>query len=217
MSNVADVIAERGIKEVVHFTTNRGVLGMFAKGAILPRLTLPKEKYLEHVYKPNAEVRKDPAWTGHVSLSISRVNTEFFGVSRYWHSDTETWWAIVSLDPAILCHEDVVFVTTNNIYPARRRGKGADGLRALFDDLVLGYYGHPTNRTADMPRSWTTDVQAEALYPGGISTDHVRRIYVLTDDHADLVASQYDILRSRGDAGDLRPELPIDVRPDLFA
>ena len=88
MSTVADVVADRQITEVVHFTTNRGVLGMFAKRAILPRRILPTEKYLEHVYKPNAEVRKDPDWTGHVSLSISRVNTQFFGVSRYWHQDT---------------------------------------------------------------------------------------------------------------------------------
>lgn len=216
MKAVADVVAERGITEVLHFTTNRGVLGMFAKGAILPRRMLPSEKYLEHVYRPNAEVRKDPDWTGHVSLSISRVNTEFFGVSRYWHSDLETWWAIVSLDPVILCHDDVVFVTTNNIYRARRRGRGAAGLEALFANPVAGYYGRPTYRTEDMPASWTTDVQAEALYPGPISTDYVRRIYVLHDDHADLVASQYDILRIRGDATDDRSELPIDVRPDLF-
>jgi hypothetical protein len=217
MSTVADVIAEREITEVLHFTTNHGVLGMFAKRAILPRRTLPEEKYLEHVYKPNAEVRKDPAWTGYVSLSISRVNTEFFGVSRYWHRNTDTWWAIVSLDPEILCHDDVVFVTTNNIYPARRRGKGPEALRALFADPVLGYYSHPTSRPHDMPKSWTTDVQAEALYPGEISTDYVRRVYVLTHEHADLVASQYDILRSRGNASDPRSELPIDVRPDLFA
>ena len=216
MSAVVDVIAERKITEVVHFTTNRGVLGMFATRAILPRRTLPAEKYLEHVYKPNAGVRKDPAWTGHVSLSISRVNTDFFGVSRYWHDDTETWWAIVSLDPEVLCHDGVVFVTTNNIYPARQRGTGAEGLRALFADAVAGYYGRPTRRTDDMPSSWTTDVQAEALYPGPISTDHVRRIYVATDDHADLVASQYDILRTRGHASDPRSELPVDVRAELF-
>jgi hypothetical protein len=217
MRTIADVIAKRGITEILHFTTNHGVLGMFAKRAILPRRTLPAEKYLEHVYKPNAEVRKDPAWTGHVSLSISRVNTEFFGVSRVWHSDTDTWWAIVSLDPEILSHENVVFVTTNNIYPARLRDTGAGALCALFADQVLGYYGQPTKRKPDMPDAWTTDVQAEALYPGEISTQFVRRIYVLTHDHADLVASQYDILRSRGHASDPRSDLPIDVRPDLFS
>lgn len=216
MTEVADVIAARGISEVVHFTTNRGVLGMFAKGAILPRRALSTDEYLEHVYQPNAEARKDPAWTGHVSLSISRVNTQFFGVSRNWHSHTDTWWAIVSLDPAVLYDDNVVFVTTNNIYPARHRATGAAGLDALYADTVRGYYGQPTTRTPEMPKSWTTDVQAEVLYPGAISTDHVRRVYVLSDDHADLVASQYDILRVRGDTSDSRPQLPIDVRPDLF-
>ena len=82
MRTIADVIAKRGITEILHFTTNHGVLGMFAKRAILPRRTLPAEKYLEHVYKPNAEVRKDPAWTGHVSLSISRVSRSSMNLRR---------------------------------------------------------------------------------------------------------------------------------------
>jgi hypothetical protein len=213
--SVAEIVARRGITEVMHFTTNHGVLGMFAVGAVMPRQKLPEEKYLEHVYRPNAAVRKDPAWTGHVSLSISRVNTEFFGVSQYWHSETDVWWAIVSLDPVILGHDGVVFVTTNNIYPARIRGTGA-GLEALFADTVAGKFATVQCRVPGIPDSWTTDVQAEVLYPGPISTSHVRRIYVVNDDHADLVASQYDILVGRGDASDTRPELPIDVRPELF-
>lgn len=214
--SVHDAIKRHKIEEVLHFTTNHGVLGMFAVGAILPRKQLPEEKYLEHVYRPNAAVRKDSDWIGYVSLSISRVNTQFFGASRHWHRNTETWWAIVALDPAILADDGVVFVTTNNIYPARRRGRGEEGLEAMFADEVAGYYGRLERRYAGMPDSWTTDVQAEALYPGPISTRNVRRIYVLNNDHGDLVASQYDILRSRGDTSDTRAELPIDVRPELF-
>jgi hypothetical protein len=213
---VADVVARREISEVLHFTTNHGVLGMLAMGAILPRRELPKEKYLEHVYKPNAAVRKDPAWTGHVSLSVSRVNTEFFGVSRHWHRNTETWWAIVSLGPVILEHPDIVFVTTNNIYPSRIRRQGGEGLAGMFAPIVKGYYGREMTRTDGMPDSWTTDVQAEVLYPGRISTQFVRQVYVLNDDHGDLVASQYDILVGRGQVADERTELPIAVRPELF-
>lgn len=214
--SVADVVARRAITEVLHFTTNHGVLGMFAVGAVLSRERLPKEKYLEHVYKPNAAVRKDPGWIDYVSTSISRVNAEFFGVSRRWHSSTDTWWAIVALEASILSDEGVVFVTTNNIYPARQRGKGEEGLEALFAHEIAGYYGRLQRRTPEMPDSWTTDVQAEVLYPGQVSTKYLQRIYVVNDDHADLVASQYDILVGRGGAKDARPGLPIDVRPELF-
>lgn len=213
---IPDVIGGREITEVLHFTTNRGVLGMFAMGALLPRRELPQEHYLEHVYKPNSPTRKDPAWTGHSSLSISRVNTEFFGVSRRWHSHTDTWWAIIAIDPSVLAHEDVMFVTTNNIYPRRRRSPGVDGLEAMFADEVLGRYDTRHTRQPGTPKSWTTDVQAEVLYPGRLSTRFVTCVYVVSNDHADLVASQYDILRGRGDATDTRLELPISVRPDLF-
>jgi hypothetical protein len=215
--SVADVVKRHEITELLHFTTNCGVLGMFAAGAVLSRKGLPEAEYLEHVYKPNSAVRKDPDWIDYVSLSISRVNTRFFGQSQNWHRATDTWWAIVSLDPCILSDEGVVFVTTNNIFPSRQRGKGEAGLERLFAPEVPGYYGAVSRRTESTPLAWTTDVAAEVLYPQKISTDYLRRVYVVNDDHGDLVASQYDILRSRGHAADSRPELPIDVRPELFS
>lgn len=216
MTTVADIIAQREITEILHFTTNRGVLGTFARSALRPRSVLPEDKYLEHVYTPNSSTRKDPGWTGHCSLSISRVNTDFFGVSQHWHKDRDVWWAILAFDPVILTHDDVVFVTTNNIYPKAIRGQGAEGLERLFADPVYGRYSDVHRRYDGMPDSWTTHVQAEVLYPGDVPASFVRRVYVVSDDHADLVASQYDILLRGGRASEPRPELPIDVRPELF-
>lgn len=214
--NIEDVIAKRGISEILHFTTNAGLLGVFAVASILPRADLPEEKYLEYVYRPNAAYRKDAAWTGHVSLSISRVNTNFFGASRNWHSATDLWWCVVSIDPIILTHDNVVFATTNNIYPACRRATGPAGLEALFAPEVAGRYSETTRRTPGMPDNWTTDVQAEVLYPRPLPTEFVRRVYVLHDGHADIVAAQYEILNQHEETADPRPELPIEVRPDVF-
>jgi hypothetical protein len=216
MSTIAEIIRQREITEVVHFTTNHGVLGMFADGRLLSRQHLPTNKYLEHVYRPNASVRKDPDWLDYISMSISRVNTRFFGYSRGWEREVETWWAIVALDPAILAHDGVVFTTTNNIYPSCRRAPGADGLEAMFATEVEGLYQKVLQRTSDMPASWTTDDQAEVLYPAELSTSYLRDVYTATHEHADIVASQYDMLVARGDASDPRTELPVHVRPDLF-
>ena len=140
MSAIAEIIQDRQIEEVVHFTTNHGVLGMFADGRLLSRERLPANKYLEHVYLPNASVRKDPAWLDYISMSISRVNTRFFGFSQGWEREAETWWAIVALDPAILTHDRIVFTTTNNIYPSCRRASGAEGLEAMFAPEIVGLY-----------------------------------------------------------------------------
>jgi ssDNA thymidine ADP-ribosyltransferase, DarT len=216
MTTIEQIIEDFEIGEVVHFTTNHGVLGMLADGRLLSRERLPANKYLEHVYRPNASVRKDPEWLDYVSLSISRVNTRFFGYSRGWEREVETWWAIVSLDPAILADEGVVFTTTNNIYPSCQRAQGAGGLQAMFAPDVTGLYGGSLKRTPRTPNNWTTDDQAEVLYPAEIPTSYLRCVYTATDEHADIVVSQYEMLVARGDANDVRPELPVHVRPDLF-
>ena len=62
MTSIAEIVTQRGIEEVLHFTTNKGLTGILAEGAVLPRKRLPEHKYLEHVYEPNAEMRKD--WSG---------------------------------------------------------------------------------------------------------------------------------------------------------
>lgn len=216
MSTIAEIVQERGIQEVVHFTTNHGVLGMFADGRLLSRQRLPRNKYLEHVYRPNASVRKDPDWVDYISMSISRVNTRFFSFSQGWEREVETWWAIVALDPAILSHEGVVFTTTNNIYPSCRRAPGAEGLEAMFEPEVASIYESVLTRKAEMPASWTTDDQAEVLYPGELPTSYLRKVYTATHEHADIVASQYEMLVAQGDASDPRTELPVHVRPELF-
>jgi hypothetical protein len=216
MSAIAKIIQEREITEVVHFTTNHGVLGMFADGRLLSRKRLPTNKYLEHVYLPNASVRKDPAWLDYISMSISRVNTRFFGYSQGWEREVETWWAIVALDPTILTHEGVVFTTTNNIYPSCRRASGTDGLEAMFAPKVAGLNGGALKRADEMPASWTTDDQAEVLYPAELPTSYLRDVYTATDEHADIVASQYEMLVAQGDASDPRSELPVHVRPEFF-
>jgi ssDNA thymidine ADP-ribosyltransferase, DarT len=216
MSTIAQVIQDRGIEEVVHFTTNHGVLGMLADGRLLSRERLPSNKYLEHVYQPNASFRKDPEWLDYISMSITRVNKRFFGFSRGWERETETWWAIVALDPKILTHDGVVFTTTNNIYPSCRRAAGCEGLEAMFADELAGLYGTPVKRSSQTPANWTTDDQAEALYPAELSTSYLRHVYTATYEHADIVAAQYEMLVAQGDASDTRTALPIHVRPDLF-
>ncbi|HTA33719.1 MAG TPA: DarT ssDNA thymidine ADP-ribosyltransferase family protein [Solirubrobacteraceae bacterium] len=216
MSAIAGIIQERNIEEIVHFTTNHGVLGMFADGRLLSRQRLPANKYLEHVYRPNASVRKDPEHLDYISMSISRVNTRFFGYSQGWEREVETWWAIVALDPTILTHDGVVFTTTNNIYPSCCRAPGPEGLEAMFAPEVAGLYGKLVKRTAEMPTSWTTDDQAEVLYPAELPTRYLRDVYTATDEHADIVASQYEMLVAQGDSSDPRTELPVHVRPDFF-
>ncbi len=103
-----------------------------------------------------------------------------------------------------------MFVTTNNAYHQHlNRGNGAVGLNALFDDTVKGLRGRQTVRTIDMPRNWTTDVQAEVLYPSTLSTEYLAAIYVYNETDRETAAAAIGALS--------HVEVPIVVSKELFS
>ncbi len=183
---VAAALARRGIQEVLHFTTNLGLIGVLGSGLLLSRARLPEDRYLEHVYRPNSPIRKDMAWLDFVNLSVSRINDWMFGSSERWHAQDEVWWAALAFDPLILAEPGVVFTTTNNIYPSVHRHLGAAGLEEMFSPIVLGRYGtrHGRNGLSD---SQPTDRQAEVLFPKALSTWHLKTIYVRDEENVDSV------------------------------
>lgn len=190
------IIDERQLTEVLHFTTHRGLVGTLASHSLKSRFRLPKVAYLAHILHVNAAVRpeasayfdKSDNWLDYVNLSISEINRRYLDVSEKWHAGGQVWWAILSFDPVILTHDNVVFATTNNSYDQCVRERGAAGLSALFAPMIErkkpSWRVFRGLRAAEL----TTCEQAEALYPGEISTDFLRRIYVREEEYQDQVA-----------------------------
>lgn len=207
LPEVAEAARARGVERVLHFTTKHGVLGVLAQRAVKSRKRLSKDKYLEHVYRPNASFRKDPAWLDHVSLSIERINDWMFDHSEKWHSHEDLFWAVLAFDPAVLGHPGVVFATTNNIYRSCRRAEGLAGFNAMFAEKVTGRYGRLHIR-AGLPSNWTTDRQAEVLYPRELSCDHLQWIAVRTGEDMEHIA---------GMLGPLGVDFPVHCAPEVFA
>jgi hypothetical protein len=169
---------DRGITEILHYTTSRGVLGILASRAVKSRRRLPKDKYLEHVWVPACPVRYDTDYLDYVNLSISDINSALYAIANgRWHGG-EYWWGVLSFPPTILDHEGVKFATTNNMYPSARRDVGLAGFEALFAERVAGRWARVTTRPVGYPASQPTDPQAEVLYPQELSTEHLQRIYV---------------------------------------
>lgn len=184
-----EVVAEakrRGVTDVVHFTTLQGVVGVLAARAVKSRARLPEDEYLEHVYQPNARFRKDCAWLDYVNLSIERINDGMFTASVKWHAAEGNPWVVLSFDPKILAHPGVVFTTTNNIYPSCKRAEKLAGFNQMFMDPVVGRYNERHDRV-DKPPQWTTDRQAEVLYPGELSCDYLQRIDVQSEEAVDRI------------------------------
>lgn len=204
--SIAGVVRRRGIVDVVHFTPSIAVLGILAARAALSRRGIFDEEILKYIARVNAERVLDPGYENTVHLSLTGINSSFFSAVERWRPDER--WAVLAFDPRILSHEGVVFCTTNNAYPSVRRGQGEAGLEALFADRVLGRYGTPHTRRAGMPLYLTTDEQAEVLYPGRLSTEHLRAIYVRDEEFADQVAAHFAVTN--------HPDVPIVVSPDRF-
>ena len=189
-----DVITRRQIVSVLHFTTNRGLVGTLAVGGLLSRHRLAEEHYLEHVLHVNsahrpeasADFDKSENWLDYVNLSISEINTRFLHVSKRWHNNSSVSWCIMDYCTGTMEHDGVFFATTNNSYPLCRRQTGLAGLQALFAGTINRKPGWMALR-ADRPPHLPTCEQAEVLYPRAISNAFLQRIYVEHAVHQDVV------------------------------
>jgi len=201
------VAADRGIEEILHFTTEKGVLGALQAGKLLSRKRVEDNPDLSFIFT-GVWPRRDPEWIDHVSLSLTRINRSLY--LKAVENLPELWWAIMSFPAEILDHPGVLFTTTNNIYEkVCDRAEGAAGLRAMFKDRVpWGYYGSVEHRQASRPENEPTDPQAEVLYPKEIPLKYLQRLYVPEEQHQSLVLAWCDVLE--------KPEPPMLVAPDLF-
>lgn len=208
--NISEIVESRKIESIVHFTTNRGSLGVLATRKLKARARLSEDALLKHIFQVNAADRsRDAAWHDYVNLSISKINANFFEVSAgAWHKESDFWWCILAFDPVVLAHEGVKFATTNNMYSGVLRAAGESGLEALFDPSIRRWHSSTVTRSASLDQCLPTCPQAEVLYPGEISTDFLKAIYVQTDASADELAGQFAAVAHR--------PVKIEVRPELF-
>lgn len=206
---VEELIERRGLEEVLHFTTNRGLLGVLATGFLKSRSMLNEDQYLEYLFTPNASLRKDVRWLPYVSMSITRINAVFYEISKEkWHRNEPLWWCALSFDSEILTHDGVFFTTSNNIYTGTRRGTGGDALEAMFAPKVHQYLGNYATRYEGMPDDFTTCQQAEVLYPAQVSTEYLRCVYFYSPEHAAIAESQCVAV--------LHEPIITEVREDVF-
>jgi hypothetical protein len=154
-------------------------------------------------------------WLDYVNLSIDHVNPELFRISsKGWHKEREIFWVVLAFNPVIMTHPGVYFVTTNNMWSGARRATGENGFAALYEPIVVQWVdrrGQPARvakRLPDHPHSRPTCAQAEVLYPGPLSLDHLTAIYVETETDEDYVHSFTEILGG--------PDVQALVRPELF-
>ena len=133
-----------------------------------------------------------------------------FSTSRKNHSGEDLWWPVLSFGPKILTDPGVVFATTNNSYGETVvRGEGVSGLEAMFGPSVpWGHYGSVSQRDNGLPDSWTTNDQAEVLYPTQLGLEYLRAIYVESHDRVDEATGLLGLWPATAD-------IPVICKPEV--
>lgn len=206
--SIDKIISDREITEILHFTTNKGLLGILDSKGLTSRARLAENHRLEFILKYNSDIRKDKDWLDYVNLSISRINSAFFNSSDRWHVDSNIWWCILSFKPEILKHPNVSFATTNNIYTGVQRGSGCEGLESLFGSQTTRWHSNIVKRNPDLHTKYPTCEQAEVLYPALVSTEFLQCIYVRDEESYDQVHAQI--------IGTNHPQIEVILNPDMF-
>lgn len=212
-ADVAGIAAEctdRGITEVLHFTTSHGLLGVLTLRELRSRDLLTSDDYLEQIYRPNANSRYEaPSYWRYVNMSIGVVNERFFRISQRWHaSDEGLFWAILHFQPVLLAHPGVLFSPGNMGYAGMEPAQGYDGFTALFADGVPAGFGQTMARRRDRAADLPTNPQAEVLYPDRLSTEYLFKVTVADDEDA---ASVEAVVRAID-----HPDVQVVVDPEMF-
>lgn len=199
ITGIDKMVQDRKITEIVHFTSNRGLVGCLDKGFVLSTRRLPDEDRLTFVFQQTALERqegrpnfnKDKDWIDYISMSVSEINAHYFKYARKWHvADEDLFWIILSFAAEIMTHKGVYFTTTNNTYSNFvRRDPGSEGLEALFAPTVKRKEASWIVARGDRAPHLPTCQQAEVLYPSALPIKFLQKIYVSTGAESDMVAS----------------------------
>lgn len=180
---INDLLAQRGVEHLCHFTTFENLRSMVEMGGLVSRKTLEK-------YEVQADVQDGLRLEGSqfINLSIQRPNN--FLWDKFAKRYPQKEWCLLMLNPDICQCEGVLF-TTANATATNVRCKGTNpgvaGLDALFSNIVINTRGY-TIRSSETPRNCPTSIQAEVLCPEPIAWEDVYEVVVCSEvDKARLV------------------------------
>lgn len=187
MMLIQDIIQQRNISRLFHFTHTDNLFSILERG-LIPRSVLDDSG---DNYNYNDEVRVDGHFDA-ICLSISYPNARMFYKYRSLKAGD---WVLLQINPSVLWDKECAYFSTNAASNNVRFNdldlmKGPIALNALFADDVFG-----AQRVTDLPSEYTTDVQAEVLvfdtiepsyivntiHPNKVSADRFKDLYPQTE------------------------------------
>lgn len=171
MSGIKDIIKERKIYRLFHFTQAENLDSIFKNG-ILPRDQLKDKDIASCINDPNRFDNQLDA----VCMSVGHPNYKMFYKLR--EDNPEKDWVVLLLKPWLLCDLNCAFCWTNaadatvtNIPIEKRTGDAA--FAALFEDRP----GFPQRGDLHLQDYMPTNPQAEILVRGSIQVRYILGVH----------------------------------------
>lgn len=176
---------ERGIKNLVHFTRLENLESILEHG-LLPRNKLelwPKQK--RPVF--NDEIRYDQCLNA-TCVSISFPNYKMFYKYRKQNSAK---WAVLLLKPDVLWELDCAFSKDNAARGDESRKPLAERRKLVSLYSMFEYSRKVQEALLDIPGSYTTNPQAEALVLDSIPVESIMEVHLESDDDVENLIKKY--------------------------
>lgn|SRR5574337_345896 len=162
---IQELVAQRGIRYLVHFTREANLPSILARG-LVTRDVLHAEGQ-----ENNCDDRYRLDGTDAVCASIEFPNYKMFFARRQAHKNVD--WILLTIDPSILWTTTVAFCTANAASkmvtqtPLRER-VGVEAMKAMFAD-----FDGKARAVLNLPDSFPTNPQAEVLLLEGVPRQYI--------------------------------------------
>lgn len=169
---VAEVVSERKITSLCHFTSSLNLPYIFADNCGIRSASWLKEHgYNFHNTDPNRYDQK----TDHICCSCSFPNIYYFDCVK-----KTTDFVVLFIDPSYISRKGNLYCPGNASKASGQYCRsGVQGFEALFQDNVNGFTRRNFH-TDDIP----TDIQAEILVLDHIDVEGIKGIVCLDEEHA---------------------------------
>lgn len=167
----ANILIERNINEIVHFTKIENLDSILEYGLLSKNIL--EEQRINYLYSDNYRYDNKLDF---ICNSITFPNYKMFYAKR--QEDIRQKWAVITIDADILLHKlDTEFYKKNRasleIYEDDRYYRSNEAFNSMFSLI---------NRDLYIPDSYTTDPQAEVLIKDIIIPDYITGIETNTNN-----------------------------------
>jgi hypothetical protein len=195
-----DAIAYRNIKSLFHFTTLDNFISILEREFIYSRqiineLKLSNDGYYTGDYVEHMDSKRLDYLTDFINLSISRPH--WYLLNRFKkRTDLKYFdWCIIELSTKPLLNHSTLFSICNAAsITAKKYGikSGVQAFESMFQDEVITPQGRYTRQ--DLPKHFTTDIQAEVLVKDKISINEITNVYLESEEQLIKYRSAFRLL-----------------------